>query len=245
MAWSARRRPSGWWLGGGQMRDGGRPRVWVAAITVMVVRRRPTLPPSPPGSTIGADGLSFRVRNGAGRFPAAMAAVTLWRCSSASFPAWVVPVPVAGSLVGPGAQVCRWWLRGWVVRLSGTAQWTRAVLVYKPSDLVPTHVLSRCAGPGEGVALRWGWWGWWVWQVIGLLVPVSFMRLWSARPHPAYQPSRLAGSLSGNTPWRPHLEASFPLRCLQRLSLPNVANQRCSWRNNWHTRGSSVPVLSY
>jgi len=84
-----------------------------------------------------------------------------------------------------------------------------------------------------------------VWQVIGLLVPVSFMRLWSALPHPAYQPSSLAGSLSGNTPWRPHLEASFPLRCLQRLSLPNVANQPCSWRNNWHTRGSSVPVLSY
>jgi hypothetical protein len=44
---------------------------------------------------------------------------------------------------------------------------------------------------------------------------------------------------------RPHLEAGFPLRCFQRLSLPNVANQPCSWRNNWHTRGSSVPVLSY
>ena len=26
---------------------------------------------------------------------------------------------------------------------------------------------------------------------------------------------------------------------------PDVANQPCSWRNNWHTRGSSVPVLSY
>src|SRR5579859_4534557 len=43
----------------------------------MVVRPRPTLPPSPPGSTIGAGGLSFRVRDGTGRFPAAMAAVTL------------------------------------------------------------------------------------------------------------------------------------------------------------------------
>src|SRR5699024_4702551 len=39
-----------------------------------------------------------------------------------------------------------------------------------------------------------------------------------------------------------HLEAGFPLRCFQRLSLPNVANQPCSWRNNWHTRGWSVPV---
>ena len=26
---------------------------------------------------------------------------------------------------------------------------------------------------------------------------------------------------------------------------PNVANQRCPGRDNWRTRGSSVPVLSY
>lgn len=32
--------------------------------------------------------------------------------------------------------------------------------------------------------------------------------------------------------WKSHLEAGFPLRCFQRLSIPNVANQRCSWRNN-------------
>jgi len=24
-----------------------------------------------------------------------------------------------------------------------------------------------------------------------------------------------------------------------------VANQPCRWRDNWHTRGSSTPVLSY
>ena len=41
------------------------------------VRRRPTLPRSHPRSTIGAEGLSFRVRNGTGRFPFAMAAETL------------------------------------------------------------------------------------------------------------------------------------------------------------------------
>ena len=45
--------------------------------------------------------------------------------------------------------------------------------------------------------------------------------------------------------WKPHLGAGFPLRCFQRLSLPNVANQPCTWRYNWHTRGSSIPVLSY
>src|ERR1035437_6766585 len=45
----------------------------------MYVRRRPTLPHRHQCSTIGAEGLSFRVRNGAGRFPFAMTAVTLGR----------------------------------------------------------------------------------------------------------------------------------------------------------------------
>ena len=42
----------------------------------MCVRRCPTFPPGL-GSIIGAGWLSFRVRDGSGRFPAAMAAVTL------------------------------------------------------------------------------------------------------------------------------------------------------------------------
>jgi len=53
------------------------------------------------------------------------------------------------------------------------------------------------------------------------------------------------GALPTRGGGRPNLEAGFPLRCFQRLSLPDVANQPCSWRNNWHTRGQSVPVLSY
>src|SRR5439155_22903718 len=44
---------------------------------------------------------------------------------------------------------------------------------------------------------------------------------------------------------RPDLGGGFTLRCLQRLSGPYVATQRCSRRNNWHTRGMSLPVLSY
>src|SRR5215469_4988728 len=43
------------------------------------VGRRPTLPRGPPRSTIGAEGLNFRVRNGTGCFPFAMATETLWR----------------------------------------------------------------------------------------------------------------------------------------------------------------------
>ena len=65
----------------------------------MVVRRRPTLPHSLPCSTIGAEGLSFRVRNGTGRFPLAMTAVTLWRYPV--HPATPAPrFPRVGGVVG-------------------------------------------------------------------------------------------------------------------------------------------------
>src|SRR5262249_43689025 len=40
-------------------------------------RRRPTLPPRHQGSTIGAGGLNFRVRNGTGCLPSAMATETV------------------------------------------------------------------------------------------------------------------------------------------------------------------------
>jgi hypothetical protein len=52
---------------------------------VMLFRRCPTLPHPPGCSTIGAVGLSFRVRNGTGRFPHAMTAVTF-----APHPWWAV-----------------------------------------------------------------------------------------------------------------------------------------------------------
>ena len=42
-----------------------------------------------------------------------------------------------------------------------------------------------------------------------------------------------------------HLEEGFTLRCFQRLSRPNLATQLCHWYDNWYTRGSSIPVLSY
>ena len=51
---------------------------WCGASTLFlrVVRRCPTLPHPHECSTIGAVGLSFRVRNGTGRFPHAMTTVT-------------------------------------------------------------------------------------------------------------------------------------------------------------------------
>jgi hypothetical protein len=49
------------------------------AALLLVSRRRPTLPPSFPGSTIGAGGLNFRVRNGAGCIPSAITTETAWQ----------------------------------------------------------------------------------------------------------------------------------------------------------------------
>ena len=46
------------------------------------VRRRSTLPQGHPCSTIDAERLNFRVRNGTGCFPLAMTAETLLRCQS-------------------------------------------------------------------------------------------------------------------------------------------------------------------
>src|SRR5918999_79041 len=52
-------------------------------------------------------------------------------------------------------------------------------------------------------------------------------------------------SYSLNGDGRSYLEASFPLRCFQRLSLPYIATRQCPWQDNRYTRGTSTPVLSY
>ena len=44
---------------------------------------------------------------------------------------------------------------------------------------------------------------------------------------------------------RNRLEAGFPLRCLQRLSIPYIATLHCGWRHNRSTRDTFTPVLSY
>ena len=47
------------------------------------------------------------------------------------------------------------------------------------------------------------------------------------------------------TPGISYLKGGFTLRCLQRLSLPNLATLLCHWYDNRYTRGQSTPVLSY
>ena len=53
------------------------------------------------------------------------------------------------------------------------------------------------------------------------------------------------GSLEVLRPGTPGLEAGFPLRCFQRLSVPYMATRLCPWQDNRHTRGTSTQVLSY
>src|SRR3982074_3224843 len=80
-------------------------------------------------------------------------------------------------------------------------------------------------------------------QVLGLLVPVNSITPYGA----SISGLSTQWSLGGLNPQRggiPHLGTGFPLRCLQRLSLPHVAMQPCHWRDNWHTRGSSVLVFA-
>src|SRR5690606_31513708 len=82
------------------------------ASRLKIVRRRPTLPHRLQCSTIGAEGLDFRVRNVTGYFPFAMVAETLWRYQQ-TLTSFRSTVPD---------------------HISGTSQWTRRIFVRnKPS----------------------------------------------------------------------------------------------------------------
>ena len=152
---------------------------WVA-IPLMGVRRCPTLPQGPPCSTIGAERLSFRVRNVTGRFPLAMAAETLL----------MFQVHNMKSLFSCGCPTVH------REPLSGREH-SQKCWVLSSHRLISTSQLHTlpCFH---------------IWPIN----PV----VWLGASHPKV--------------WKSHLEAGFPLRCFQRLSIPNVANQRCSWRNN-------------
>lgn len=150
-------------------------------------RQRPTLPHPPECSTIGAGGLSFRVRNGTGRDPTAN---TTDKNQATNQPHHV----------------------GWVV----SCQTLNNRREQKPLFNHYLCVLN-------------------VWSIsTGHL---HTLRCFQIRP---INPIIYRGPQK-----KPNLGTGFPLRCFQRLSLPYVANQPCPRRDNWHTRGTSIPVLSY
>ena len=78
----------------------------------------------------------------------------------------------------------------------------------------------------------------------GQLVLVSLMHYCTSTPSLSTSWSRTTLQRAQGS-GKSHLKASFPLRCFQRLSLPNLATRQCHWRDNRYTRGSSTPVLSY
>ena len=79
-------------------------------------------------------------------------------------------------------------------------------------------------------------------QVLDLLVSISYIHYCTS----TFDLSTLSSSRGLTTfVGISHLEGGFTLRCLQRLSLPNLATLPCRWYDNRYTRGSSIPVLSY
>ena len=215
----------GWWLAAcGYTATGSAPGVLrvepPGAERVVCARWCPTLPHPGGCSTIGAVRLSFRVRDGSGRFPVAVTTeTTTWavRDDRSSL------VRLFGYWAALQHILCVCWWCGLGVDRIVDAR------VYRV-----THPLrdSTCGG---GVVV-----------CVGLLVPVSSQPLpvfhfWPINPVVCWGPTKKDKSFLR----RPYLEDGFPLRCFQRLPFPNVANQPCPGRDNWHTRGSSVPVLSY
>ena len=98
----------------------------------------------------------------------------------------------------------------------------------------------RCIPPGQiALAIQ----GYRV-KPYGQLVLVSLTHYCASTPSLStlWSSTTLQG---GQASGRSHLQASFTLRCFQRLSLPHLATRRYHWRDNRYTRGASTPVLSY
>ena len=112
-----------------------------------------------------------------------------------------------------------------IVTAFGNKREKRAVTPLRP-DRAPVR-----AGDGSG------------WSSDRLLELVRY----GGRPPSTSSPSTWSSSRSllRLREWKPRLEEGFALRCLQRLSFPDLATRRCPERDSRHTRGRSSPILSY
>ena len=67
----------------------------------------------------------------------------------------------------------------------------------------------------------------------------------AALVHPPCQAGSLPAAFRDLRHGTANLRGGLALRCLQRLSLRDVATRRCRWLDNRNTRGRPPPVLSY
>ena len=187
-------------------------------LPVRVMRRRTTLPHPVGCSTIAVPGLSFRVRNGTGRLSWAMAAANLGLSAGKQ-----------------GVSRRRVAVRGPDNGRDSLLLTDRA----RVRTVLPVRLRGALPGPAPHTLA-----GVWMWVASRPLVPVG------STPRGA-STSGLSTTCSAwglqrlGAAWNPYLGEGFPLRCFQRLSLPNVANRPRHWRDDRHTRGSSTQVLSY
>ena len=126
----------------------------------------------------------------------------------------------------------------------GVAAWTNLSTV---ADVLGSRILhrSRELRRFEAVGSRLGEGG----ERIGVVKRLA-VRTGRLRRSPAVhsRPIDLVVSQEPSYPngyRKPHLGGGFALRCLQRLSCPDLATRRCPERDSRHTRGRSSPILSY
>ena len=196
------------------------------------MRRRATLPHPLECSTIAVPGLSFRVRKGTGRLTWAMTTAKPIRYGRPEKPA-------AGRTETSHATDSD---RGG----PGTGQRTRTINALPVSSLRPQETAflaiqrenhHRTRPNPQGGSER-------VCRVRPL-VPVGSIPRGTSTSGLSNTCSTCGLQTLRGASRNPNLGAGFPLRCFQRLSLPNVANRPCRWRDNRHTRGPSTQVLSY
>ena len=183
-------------------------------------------------------GLASGFGMGAGRFPVAVTTeTTVWAvlhcclCCGDGYSVVFGLVPAHHTLCCVVVRV----VGGWV-GFGPYSGRSRLLLVLTPAVFRPACRLAAGACVLGGCCCLC-----WPISTSQLCQPLPVFHFWPINPVVCWGPTKKDESFL----WRPYLEDGFPLRCFQRLPFPNVANQPCPGRDNWHTRGSSVPVLSY
>ena len=200
-------------------------------------RRRSTLPQSLPCSTIDPGGLNFRVRDGNGCGPSGVTAgnQSSFRAESFAIAKGRIPTRPILSKREFRDSLSQWCFE--LPTLTSTPQARTFVLGRRGErSRVPHAFASPASSAGA--------------KEIKVVKPHDRLVLVSSAPYSASTPSlsttwSMWGLQETEVSGMPYLEVGFPLRCFQRLSLPNIATRHCGWRHNRHTSGPSIPVLSY